>query len=106
MKIKALLGGAAVVALLLIGSSVVGSVPAQAQRWEDCHDRIRHAERHLDRMIERFGRHSDSARDARHDLERTRDWCYSHNRDRWDEGWRGRHDDRRNDRWDRRDHRY
>jgi len=57
-------------------------------------------------MIERFGRHSDSARDARHDLERTRDWCYSHNRDRWDEGWRGRHDDRRNDRWDRRDHRY
>ena len=94
MRIGALLGGVGVAALLLMGSTVVTSQPAQAQRWEDCRDRIDHAQRHLDRTIERFGRHSDAARDARHDLERTRDWCQRNHRDRWDSG----------DRGDRRDH--
>ena len=102
MKIKALLGGAAVVALLLMGSSVVGSVPAQAQSWQDCRDRIDHAEKHLAHMKYRFGQDDDRTREAHDDVVRIRDWCYSHNRDRWDEGWRGRH----HDRWDRRDHRY
>jgi hypothetical protein len=84
MRVKTLLGGLA--ALLILGGPVVVSVPAQAQRWEDCHDRIDHAQRHLDHMIDRFGYRSEAAREARHELEDTRDWCYSHHRDRWDPG--------------------
>ena len=95
MRMKALLGGVGIAALLLMGSSVVSSTPAQAQRWEDCRDRIDHAQARLDRAIDRFGRHSEQARDARHDLERTRDWCERNHRDQWDQGWRGH---------DRRDH--
>jgi len=84
MRLKMFLG--AVAALLIVGGSVVGSVPAQAQRWEDCHDRIDHAQRHLDHMIDRYGYRSDAAREARRELEDTRDWCYRHHRDRWDPG--------------------
>ena len=90
MRVKALLGGVGFAALLLTGSAV-SIMPAQAQRWEDCRDQIRHAEYRLDRAIERWGRHSDAARDARHDLERIRDWCYSHHRDRWDRDWHDHH---------------
>lgn len=92
MRMRTLLGYASMAALLALGSAAVTSVPAQAQRWEDCRERIHHAEDRLDRAIYRFGRHSDAARDARHDLERIRDWCMNHNRDRWDRGWRDRHD--------------
>ncbi len=91
MRIKALLGGIGLAAALLMGS-----VPAQAQPWGGggCYERISHAERRLDRAIERFGRHSDAAREARHHLNRVRDEC----RER-------RHD--RHDRYDRHDrHRY
>ena len=87
MRAKALLGGVAAV-LVVMGGSVVGSVPAQAQRWEDCHDRIEHAQRHLDHMIDRYGFRSEAAREARHKLEDIRDWCYRHHRDSWDPGWR------------------
>lgn len=92
MKFSVLFGTVGFAALLMT-STVVTIAPAQAQRWEDCRERIDHAERHLDRMIERFGRHSDAARDARHDLERTRDWCYRNHRSDWDrhdrhDGWR------------------
>jgi len=83
MRLKWLLGGLGLAAVFL----TAGSAPAYAQRWEDCRDRIRHAEMHLDRMIERFGRHSGPARDARIDLERTRDWCYRHHRRDWDRDW-------------------
>jgi hypothetical protein len=94
MKFTALFGTVGFAALLMT-STVVTITPAQAQRWEDCRDRIDHAERHLDRMIERFGRHSDAARGARRDLENTRDWCYRNHRSDWD-----RHDDRdRHDGW-------
>ena len=82
MRMKALLGGAGFAALLLLGS-----VPVTAQPWGgggDCRDRIAHAERHLDRTIERFGRHSDAAREARRDLEDVRDRCRHHDHDRWD----------------------
>lgn len=92
MRVKALLGGLGLAALLLMGSTVVSSTPAQAQRWEDCRDRIDHAQGRLDRAIDRFGRGSYQAREARRDLERIRDWCYSHNRDRWDRDWRDHHD--------------
>jgi hypothetical protein len=91
MKLAALLGTVGFAALLMT-STVATIAPAQAQRWEDCRERIDHAERHLDRMIERFGRHSDAARGARYDLERTRDRCsrdhdHHDDRDRHD-GWR------------------
>lgn len=93
MKWSAWLAGVGFAALA-ITSTVTTAVPAQAQRWEDCGDRIRHAERHLDRMIERFGRHSSQAREARHDLERTREWCSrNRHRDRYRDGdRRDRHD--------------
>jgi hypothetical protein len=96
MQMKTFLGRASIAALFMLGSFAVTSVPVQAQRWEDCRERIDHAQNRLDRAIDRFGRHSDAAREARHDLERTRDWCWSHNRDRWDRDWRdgGRHHDR------------
>jgi hypothetical protein len=78
---KALLGGAGFAALLL-----VVSLPATAQPWGgggDCRDRIEHAEARLDFAIDRYGRYSDAARDARHHLEDVRDWC----RGRHDHGW-------------------
>lgn len=86
MRMKALLGGVGLAALLLMGS-----MPAQAQPWGgggDCRYRIERAEARLDRVIDRFGRHSDAARDARHDLENARDWC----RRGRDHGWFDRHD--------------
>ncbi len=80
MRMKALFGGAGFAALLLLGS-----IPAQAQHYGgDCRDRIVRAERHLDRAIERFGRHSDRAREARRDLEDVRDRCRHRDRDRYD----------------------
>ena len=88
MRMKALLGGVGFAALMLLGSAA----PAQAQPWDrggGCYERIQHAERRLDRAIERWGRHSEAARDARRDLEDARDRC------------RRRHDD-----WDRRDRRF
>ena len=85
MKFAALLGTVGFAALLMT-STIATTAPAEAQRYEDCRERIHHAERHLDRMIERFGRHSDAAREARHDLERTRDWCHRNHRSDWDRG--------------------
>jgi len=85
MKLATLFGGVGFAALL-VTSTIATVAPAEAQRWEDCRERIHHAERHLDRMIERFGRRSEAARDARHDLERTRDWCYRNHRSDWDRG--------------------
>ena len=86
MRMKALLGGAGFAALLLLGSPL-----AQAQPWGgggDCRDRIEHAQRHLDRVIDRFGPHSDMAREARDELERVRSWCWRHEHDRWhDHDW-------------------
>jgi len=81
MRMKALLGGAGFAALFLLCS-----VPTTAQPWGggDCRDRIERAERHLDRTIERWGRHSDAARDARHDLESIRDRCRHRDHDGWD----------------------
>jgi len=73
MRMKALLGGAGIAALLLMGSAVTTGTPARAQRWEDCRARIDHAQARLDHAIDRWGRHSDAARNARHDLERIRD---------------------------------
>ena len=91
MRMKALFGGVGFAALLLIGS-----LPAQSQPWDGggCYERIQHAERHLDRMIERFGRHSEAARSARYELESARDRCRHHDHDwgdRHDHGWRGDH---------------
>jgi hypothetical protein len=80
MKLTTLLAGAA----LVLTSSIITVVPAAAQRWEDCRERIYRAERHLDHMIDRYGNRSREAREARYDLERTRDWCYSHHRRDWD----------------------
>jgi hypothetical protein len=81
MRIKALLGGVGFAALLLLGSAA----PAQAQPWGGggCYERIQHAERRLDRAIERWGRHSEAARDARRDLENARDRCRHRDRDRY-----------------------
>ena len=81
MRMKALLGGAGFAALFLLCS-----VPVTAQPWGggDCRDRIERAERHLDHAIDRYGRHSDAARDARHDLEDVRDWCRHHDHDWFD----------------------
>jgi hypothetical protein len=93
MQMKALLGGAGFAALLLLGS-----VPAQSQYWNygGCAERLVHAERRLDRAIERWGRHSAAAREARSNLEDMRYRCRHHGRD-WrghDHGWRdhGWHD--------------
>ena len=88
MRVKALLGGAGCAALLLFASA---PVTAQPYGGGDCRDRIERAERHLDRAIDRFGRHSEAARDARHDLENVRDWC-RHRHDRYDGHDRDRHD--------------
>ena len=87
MRMKALLGGVGFLAFVMTCGSIVVSPPAQAQRWEDCHDQIRDAQWRLDRAVERWGWHSDEARHARHELDRIRDWCYSHHRDRWDPDW-------------------
>ncbi len=84
MKLRTLMGGLGFAALLL-SAGVTTTLPAAAQRYESCYDRIRHAERHLGRMVHRFGRHSREARQARRDLENVRDYCR-------------RHDHRRNDR--------
>lgn len=86
MRMKALLGGVGFAALMLLGSAA----PAQAQPWDrggGCYERIQHAERRLDRAIERFGRHSDAAREARRDLEDARDRCRHRDHD-----WGGHHD--------------
>jgi len=91
MRVKALLVSVGVVAFLVMSGSIAVSPPAQAQRWEDCRERIRDAQWRLDRAVERWGWHSQAARDARHDLERIRDWCYAHNRDRWDPSWHHDH---------------
>lgn len=91
MRMRALIGRMSFAALLVFGSFVVTCAPVQAQRWEDCRERIDRAQERLDRAIYRFGRHSDAARDARYDLERTREWCWRHNRDRWDRGWHDHH---------------
>jgi hypothetical protein len=99
MKIAALFGCVGFAALLMT-SAMTTVTPAYAQRSEDCRDRVRHAERHLDRMIERFGRHSGPAREARDDLERTRDRCFRRDRHDRDGGW----DHRRHDGWDRGPH--
>jgi hypothetical protein len=96
MKITALLAAAGFAALA-ISASVTTITPAQAQRWEDCRERIHDAQRHLDHMTDRFGFRSPQARDARHDLERTRDWCYNNHRRDWDRGWHGDRD--RHDSW-------
>ena len=80
MRMKALLGGVGFAALLLVAIPL-----AQAQPWEGggCRDRIESAERHLDHAIDRFGRHSDAAREARHHLEDVRAQC----RRGHDHGW-------------------
>ena len=88
MRLKALLGGVGFAALLLLGS-----MPATAQPWGgyNCRDRIERAERHLDRAIERFGRHSDHAREGRRDLEDVRDRCRHRDHDRYNRDDRGDH---------------
>ena len=85
MRMKALLGGVGFAALLLLGSAA----PALAQPWDGggCYERIQHAERHLDRVIERFGSHSEAARDARRELEFARDRCRHRDHD-----WGDHHD--------------
>ena len=82
MRMKALLGGVGFAALMLLGSAA----PAQAQPWDrgGCYERIQHAERQLDRAIERWGRHSEAARDARRHLEDVRDSCRERRHDRWE----------------------
>jgi hypothetical protein len=91
MKITALLAAAGFAALT-ITASVTTITAAEAQRWEDCRERIHDAQRHLDHVTDRFGFRSPQARDARHDLERTRDWCYQNHRRDWDRGWHGDRD--------------
>lgn len=82
MKISAYLGSISFVALL-IASSMATITPAAAQHREGCRDRIHQAEWRLERAVERFGRRSGAAREARHHLERTRDRCSrDHRRDR------------------------
>lgn len=99
MKFFALAGSIGFAALLLTSS--IAQAQPYGDRWESCRERIWSAERHLDRAIDRFGRRSWQARDARHDLERTRDFCANrwHRRD-WDHGWRDRGDDGPRDRHD------
>ncbi len=96
MKITALLAAAGLAAVA-ITSSLAPITPAEAQRWEDCRERIHSGERQLDRTIHRFGHRSPQARDARHNLERTRDWCYRNHRRDWDRNW---HEGRGHDRHD------
>ncbi len=104
MRMKALLGGVGVAAALLL----LGSQPVFAERWENCRYRIERAEARLDRAIDRFGRYSDAARDARHDLENARDWCRRSRDHGWfdlhvyhEHGDRDWHDRDRRDRHDR-----
>jgi hypothetical protein len=86
MKRSALLAAAGFTVLTLTASVTTVTVPAQAQYREDCRERVEHAERHLYRMIERFGRRSPQAREARYELERARERC-ERRRHRDHHGW-------------------
>lgn len=70
-----ILGKARVTAVALAGFLLIGSVtPASA--YANCEQRIRKAERNLDRAVARHGLHSVQAERRRDQLERVRARCH------------------------------
>ena len=66
---------AGMTAMLLAGFLLMGSVtPASA--YANCEQRIRRAERNLDRAVQRHGLHSIQAERRRDQLERVRARCH------------------------------
>ena len=66
---------AGMAAMALAGFLLVGSV-APASAYANCEQRIRKAERNLDRAIQRHGLHSIQAERRRDQLERVRARCH------------------------------
>ena len=67
-------------------ATVLALSAAQAQPWDDwhhhhhqgewgCRAEVRDAERRYDWAVEHFGRHSDEARERRHELHRIQERC-------------------------------
>lgn len=69
------LSKAGMTAMALAGFLLVGSV-APASAYANCEQRIRKAERNLDRAIQRHGLHSIQAERRRDQLERVRARCH------------------------------
>jgi hypothetical protein len=59
----------------LLGALLLGVVPAQADRYDNCRQRIRKAEINLDNAVRRHGRNSRQAEKRRMELERVREQC-------------------------------
>lgn len=79
MRTKAVLIGAGLAALLFLCGQ-----PMQGEPWNDCRERIEHAQARLDSSAAHSGDHSARARVARDNLEHVRSWCWSHRHGWWD----------------------
>ena len=62
-------------AMALAGFLLIGSVPP-ASAYANCEQRIRKAERNLEKAIRRHGLHSIQAERRREQLERVRERCH------------------------------
>jgi hypothetical protein len=86
----------------LVAAFCFTAVPhVNAESYDRCQRRIRHAEHDLHRAIERHGRHSRQAEHERAELHEARERCWNENHRWWDEHerrWRQERD------WDDRDH--
>jgi hypothetical protein len=72
-----------------------------AESYDHCQRRIRHAEHDLHKAIDRHGRHSRQAEHERAELHEARERCWNENHRWWDDHehrWHQEHD------WDDRDH--
>jgi hypothetical protein len=59
----------------LLGTLLLGVIPAQADRDDRCRQRIRKAEAQLDSAVRKHGRNSRQAEKRRRELDRVRDQC-------------------------------
>ena len=85
---------------ILAGGLLVTGAP-RANASDDCQRRLAHADRELDRAIEKHGYNSRQADHKRHELREAREWCWEHRHRWWNEHERRWHEQRD---WDDRDH--
>ena len=77
-KLSVFSGRAVLAAALFGGLFLVGVPQAHADRFNDCRERIDHAQARLDRDIARHGRFSRQADHDRARVEDARAWCRTH----------------------------
>ena len=93
---KIMLAGAALAGFLLFSGA-----PRLRADDDACQRRIARADHRLHEAIERHGRESKQADNARHQLHEAREYCFTHFHRWWDEDGHRWHSDRD---WDDRDH--